>query len=136
MLNAIVSGCTTSSAPVFLFFRELSLKFVIYDVVSLSWPGKPIVIPHDDTNVNIFQKKIIFFSVKFNVVLKERLGFAQAQFVLNLHIFQPYCSRTLIFAGTYFSLIFRNIRKLIFVNNARFFIRGVFIRNNLRIVKI
>ena len=73
-----MSGCTTSSALVFLFFRELNFKFVIYDAVSLSWAGKPIVIPYDDTNVNIFQKKNIFFSVKFNVVLKERLGFAHA----------------------------------------------------------
>ena len=37
ILNAIVSGGTTSTAPVFLFFRQLSLKIVIYDVFSLCW---------------------------------------------------------------------------------------------------
>ena len=33
ILNAIGSGGTASLAPIFLFFRELNLKFVIYDVV-------------------------------------------------------------------------------------------------------
>ena len=56
-LNAIVSGGTTSTASVFLFFRELNLKFVIYDVVSTGWSWKHLVISHDDPNVIIFQAK-------------------------------------------------------------------------------
>ena len=70
--------------------------------------------------------------------VKERTGFPYPYFVLNFHIFQPYCSHisVLIFAGTYFGLIFRNIRKLIFENNTRFFKRDVFIRKSLGIVKI
>ena len=46
VLNAIVSGGTASTVSVFLFFRQLKLKFVIYDVVPLCWPGKPLVISH------------------------------------------------------------------------------------------
>ena len=46
ILNAIVSGGTSSTASVFLFFRQLNLDFIIYDVVSLCWPRKPLVISH------------------------------------------------------------------------------------------
>ena len=65
-------------------------------------------------------------------------SFPHPYFVLNFHIFMPCCSHisALIFAGTYFGLIFRNIRKLVFANNTRFFIRDVFIRRRLGIVKI
>ena len=102
-LNAIM---LCGLARIFIFFRELTLKLVIYDLVSLSWSGKHLVISHD-TNVSIFQanrRKNIFISLKFNVVFKE-----------------AYCSRTLTCVDTYFGLIFRSIRKLIFVNNAHFF---------------
>ena len=78
--NTIVPGDMSSWAPVFLFFRWLNLRFGIYDVASLCLPRKPLVISHEDTNVFIFQpnrgKKYIFFSVEFNVVLKEKAGFA------------------------------------------------------------
>ena len=50
-LNAIM---LCRLARIFIFFRELTLKLVIYDVVSLSWSGKHLVISHD-TNVSIFQ---------------------------------------------------------------------------------
>ena len=61
-----------------------------------------------------------------------------ASHIRILFLFQPYCSDLSAsnFAGTYFALIFRNIRKLIFENNTRFFIRDVFIRKSLGIVKI
>ena len=70
--------------------------------------------------------------------VKEKPGFPHPYFVLNFYIFLPYCLHisALIFAGTYFGLIFRNIRKLIFEKNTRFFIRDVFIRKSLGIAKI
>ena len=46
VLNAIVSGGMASTVSVFLFFRQMKLKFVIYDVVPLCWPGQPLVISH------------------------------------------------------------------------------------------
>ena len=39
----------------FLFFRQLNLKFAIYDVVSFYWPCKHLVTSHNDPNVIIFQ---------------------------------------------------------------------------------
>ena len=39
----------------FLFFRQLNLKFVIYDVVSFYWPWKHLVTSHNDPNIIIFQ---------------------------------------------------------------------------------
>ena len=65
-------------------------------------------------------------------------GFPHPHFVLNFHIFVPCCSHisALNFAGAYFGLIFRNIRKLVFANNTRFFIRAMFVRNSLEMVKI
>ena len=84
ILNAVVSCSTTNSALIFLLFRDLNLKLVIYDVVPLYWPRKPLI-SQDNTNAIIFQankrKKHIF-----KVVLKERLVFAHPQFVLNLRI--------------------------------------------------
>ena len=47
ILNAIVSGGTTSTASV---FRQVTLKFVIYDVVSFCWRRKRLVISHHDPN--------------------------------------------------------------------------------------
>ena len=76
--------------------------------------------PYDNTNLIIFKENRK--KKKFNLVLKESLGFARPYFALNLHILQPYCSRILIFVGTYFGLIFRNITKSIYVNNARSFV--------------
>ena len=111
--NSALSLPSQLSSQLFLFFRELNLKFNFYDEVSLSWPRKPLVISHDDT---------IEEKYKHNVVLKERLGFAHPQFILNFHIFQTYCSRTLIFVVTYFGLFFRNISKSIFVNNEHLFV--------------
>ena len=39
----------------FLFFRQLNLQFVIYDVVSFCWPRKHLVISRNDRNAIIFQ---------------------------------------------------------------------------------
>ena len=50
ILNAIVSGGTTSTASVFRFSRQVTLKFVIYDVVSFCWRRKRLVISHHDPN--------------------------------------------------------------------------------------
>ena len=133
ILNAIWLGGTTSRASMFLFFRQLNLKFVIYDGVSLCWPGKPLVISHFPYKQ---KQEYIFFFVNANVVFKETPGLAHPQFVFHFQVFRPYCSRTLIFAGTYFSLIFRNIGYLIFVNCKPFFTSNVLIRNSPRIVQI
>ena len=67
MLNVILSDGMTGSASMFLPFKELNLKFIIYDGVSLCWLGKPYAISQDDTNVIIFQanrrkKENIFLS--------------------------------------------------------------------------
>ena len=58
--------------------------------------------------------------------VKERSGFPHPYIALNFHIFQPYCSHisALIFAGTYFGLIFRKIRKLIFEKKYTLFYKG------------
>ena len=133
ILNAILSGGTISRASVFLFFRQLNLKFVIYDAVSLCWPGKPSVISHFPDKQ---KQEYIFFSVNANVFFKETPGLAHPQFVIDFQIFRPYCSWTLIFAGTYFGLIFRNIGYFIFANCKRFFTSNVLIRSSLRIVQI
>ena len=53
-LNAILSGVTTSAASIFVFFRQSNQKFVIYNVVSLCWSGKPLAISLNDPNVFIF----------------------------------------------------------------------------------
>ena len=55
ILNAIVLGGMTSTASVFLFFRQLNIKFVIYDVVSLCWPWKHIIFSHNDPSVIVSQ---------------------------------------------------------------------------------
>ena len=126
MLNVI----GTINSALLLFFQRVKPKFVIYNVFSLFQPGKPLIILQNDTNVLIFQAH--------RGRNKERPGFPHPYFVLDFHIFMPCCSHTsaLIFAGTYFGLTFRNIRKLVFANNTRFFIRGAFIRKSLGIIKI
>ena len=42
ILNAIVSGNMANLALIFLIFRDLNLKFVIDDVVSLYSPENPL----------------------------------------------------------------------------------------------
>ena len=122
MLNIIVTSYC------FYFFRETSLNFVIYDVVSLSQPGKSLIVSQKGRNIIIFQANRRRNTYFLNIVLKERPGFGDPSFVLNFHIFQPYCSHisVLIFACTYFGLIFWDIRKLTLANNIRFFIRVSF----------
>ena len=71
----------------------------------------------------------MFFSVNANVVFKETPGLIHPYFVIAFRIFWHYCSRKLIFVGSYFGLIFRNIRESIFANYKRFFIINVLIRN-------
>ena len=74
--------------------------------------------------VESYEPLIVFANVVvfLNVVLKESLGFAHPQFLLNLQIFQYYFSKIFIFVGTYFGLIFGNVRKSIFLSKASFFV--------------
>ena len=72
----LCGGGTTSSASslltpslaqvlALLIFQRIKLKICLYDVVSLSWPGKPLVISHNETNVIISKanrRKYIFLS--------------------------------------------------------------------------
>ena len=73
ILNAVVSCSTINSALIFLLFRDLNLKLVIYDVVSLYSLRKPLI-SQDNTNAIILQANKKKQHI-FNVVLKERLGF-------------------------------------------------------------
>ena len=132
IINVTLSGGTTSTASVFLFFGQLNLKFVIYDVIVLCWPEKSLVTPHFSSKQ---KQDYIFFSANANVLFQETPGLAHPQFVIDFQIFRPYCSRTLIFAGTYFGLIFRNSRYLIFANDKCFFISNVLVRSSPRIIQ-
>ena len=45
----------TINSALLLFFQRVNPKFVIYDIFSLSQPGKPLIISQNDTNVIFFQ---------------------------------------------------------------------------------
>lgn len=95
--------------PLAQLFKELGLEFVIYDIVSLCWTRKLLIILHNKWN----------------------LGFVHPKFVLNIYIFQSYFLRALISEGVYFDLTFWIKRKLLFPNDAHNFKRNMFIRNRI-----
>ena len=63
ILNTTASGGTTNSVLMFLFFRQLNLKYAF--IMRFLFVGQK----------NPFCGKNMFLLVKFNVVLKERPGF-------------------------------------------------------------
>ena len=123
ILNKSALGSTTSSARMFLFFRQLNLRFFIYDKVSLCWPEKRLVISHNGTNVIIFQanrRKNIYFC-QSNLMQFLKKGHALP--IHSLSLIFTYFRVTV--QGHQFLLVFissnfRNTRKLIFTNNNRF----------------
>ena len=74
------------SPQLFLFYRESNLKFVIYDVVSLSWAEKPLVISHDDANVIISKAN----KQKKKITLMQFLKKGQALPILSLFLISTY----------------------------------------------